>query len=365
MRPLRASGGVIYMATTQNSDIFYYNEPKPQVLRDFLAYIETVKGKSGKTANEYYLDLRMFFRYLKQKRGLADDIPFEEIPILDVDIEFIKSITLSDAYDFLMYTVQDRPKHLNSDTSPVGLTAASRARKVSALRSFFRYLTDKAHLLTHNPIQNLEYPSIRRSLPKYLTVDESIALLESVDGPFKERDYCILMLFLNCGLRVSELTGLNVSDIKENQIRVLGKGNKERMLYLNEACVDAINAYLPHRVQPNKTADAAGALFVSRQKNRIRKTTVEHLVKKYLAQAGLDATKFSAHKLRHTAATLMYKNGVDIRTLQDVLGHENVNTTMIYTHINDANMKEAAARNPLSSFHRAEKTPDDGSESES
>lgn len=328
----------------------------PQVLKDFMAYLYTIKGKSEKTAQEYYLDLRMFFRYIKQQRGLADDLPFDEIPIADVDIELIRSITLSDAYAFLMYTAQDRLKHNNSDHSEIGLMSSSRARKVSALRSFFKYLTDKAHLLAHNPLQNLEYPSVRRSLPKYLTVDESIALLESVDGAFKERDYCILMLFLNCGLRVSELCGLNVSDIKENQIRVLGKGNKERMLYLNEACIDAINAYLPHRIQPNKTADAAGALFVSRQKNRIRKTTVEHLVKKYIAQAGLDASKFSAHKLRHTAATLMYKNGVDIRTLQDVLGHENVNTTMIYTHINDANMQEAAARNPLSGFRRSQKT---------
>lgn len=328
----------------------------PQVLKDFMAYLYTIKGKSEKTAQEYYLDLRMFFRYIKQQRGLADDIPFDEIPIADVDIELIRTITLSDAYSFLMYTAQDRLKHNNSDHSEIGLMSSSRARKVSALRSFFKYLTDKAHLLSHNPLQNLEYPSVRRSLPKYLTVDESIALLESVDGAFKERDYCILMLFLNCGLRVSELCGLNVSDIKENQIRVLGKGNKERMLYLNEACIDAINTYLPHRIKPNQTADAAGALFVSRQKNRIRKTTVEALVKKYIAQAGLDASKFSAHKLRHTAATMMYKNGVDIRTLQDVLGHENVNTTMIYTHINDANMQEAAARNPLAGFHRSQKS---------
>lgn len=337
------------------NEVFSYNEPKPQVIRDFLAYIETVKGKSAQTAREYYLDLRMFFRYIKQLRGLADDVPFDEISILDVDIDLIKTITLSDAYCFLMYTVQDRPKHSNSDISTIGLTAPARARKVSALRSFFKYLTDKAHLLTHNPLQNLEYPSVRRSLPKYLTIDESIDLLEAVDGPFKERDYCILMLFLNCGLRVSELCKLNVNDIKENQIRILGKGNKERMLFLNDACIDAINAYLPCRLEPNKNADAAGALFISRQHNRIRKTSVEHLVKKYLAQAGLDATKYSAHKLRHTAATLMYKNGVDIRTLQDILGHENVNTTMIYTHINDSNMREAAALNPLSSYRKQDK----------
>ncbi len=331
----------------------------PQIIHDFLAYLYTVKGKSHGTAHEYYLDLRMFFRFIKQQRGLADDIPFDDIPISDVDIEFIRTITLSDAYAFLMYTAQDRLKHNNSDHSDIGLLSTSRARKVSALRSFFKYLTDKAHLLSNNPLQNLEYPSVRRALPKYLTVDESIALLESVDGPYKERDYCILMLFLNCGLRVSELCGLNVSDIKENQMRVLGKGNKERMLYLNEACVDAINAYLPHRIKPNENSDSVGALFVSQKKNRIRKTTVEHLVKKYITQAGLDASKFSAHKLRHTAATLMYKNGVDIRTLQDVLGHENVNTTMIYTHINDANMQDAANKNPLSSYKQTARSSEE------
>ncbi|MGM9617295.1 tyrosine-type recombinase/integrase, partial [Butyricicoccus sp.] len=191
-----------------------------------MAYLYTIKGKSEKTAQEYYLDLRMFFRYIKQQRGLSDDVPFDEIPIADVDMELIRSITLSDAYSFLMYTAQDRLKHQNSDHSEIGLMSSSRARKVSALRSFFKYLTDKAHLLSHNPLQNLEYPSVRRSLPKYLTVDESIALLESVDGAFKERDYCIITLFLNCGLRISELIGLNLSDIQDDAMRVLGKGNK-------------------------------------------------------------------------------------------------------------------------------------------
>jgi site-specific recombinase XerD len=214
-------------------------------------------------------------------------------------------------------------------------------------------LTDKAHILESNPLQNLEYPTIRRSLPKYLTTEESIRLLEAVDGPFRERDYCILMLFLNCGLRVSELVGLNTTDIVGAQIRVLGKGNKERMLYLNEACIDAISAYLPHRL-PTRAGESSKALFVSRNHNRMRKTTVEHMVKKYIQKAGMDETKFSAHKLRHTAATLMYQNGVDIRTLQDVLGHENVNTTMIYTHIHDTNMQEAMMRNPLASYQQSE-----------
>ena len=308
----------------------HYHE-SPQVLNDFLSYIQTIKGSSPKTVKEYYLDLRMFFRYIKQKRGEVDDIPFDEIPIKDIDIAYIKTITLSDAYDFLMYTVQDRPKHMNSDNSEIGLMAASRARKVSALRSFFKYLTDKAHLLDHNPIQNLEYPSVRRSLPKYLSMEESVELLESVDGPFKERDYCILMLFLNCGLRVSELCGLNISDIKENQIRVLGKGNKERFVYFGSACRKAIDVYLEERKQIELSDNRA--LFGSRDKNRISVTAVHRLVKKALLQAGLDSTQFSAHKLRHTAATMMLSGGVDVKTVQEVLGHENLNTTQIYTHI--------------------------------
>lgn len=332
------------------------NEQIPQPINDFLAYLSTIKGKSPKTVHEYYLDLRLFFRYIKQKRGLTGDTPFNEISIADIDNAFLQTITLSDAYDFLMYTVQERPKHSNSENSAIGLMATSRARKVSSLRSFFKYLTDKAHVLAHNPIQNLEYPSVRRSLPKYLTADESIDLLNAVDGQFKERDYCILTLFLNCGLRVSELCGLNISDIKENKIRVLGKGDKERVLYLNEACIDAINDYLPHRLQPKPTAPNANALFVSRQHNRIRKTTVELLVKKYLAMAGLDASKYSAHKLRHTAATLMYKNGVDVRTLQDLLGHDNLNTTMIYTHIDNADLMSAAEKNPLAKITKKDKT---------
>ena len=325
-----------------------YAEPKPQIIKDFLTYITTIKGKSPRTASEYYLDLRMFFRFLKQQRGLANNTYLDDISITDIDIDFIKTITLSDAYNFLMYTAQDRPARVRADGSTIGLSSASRARKISSIRSFFKYLTDKAHLLEHNPMQSLEYPSIQKSLPKYLTMEESLALLDAVDGAYKERDYCILTLFLNCGLRVSELCSLNLLDIKENQIRIIGKGNKERILYLNEACVDAINSYLPHRISPNNAPENFGALFVSRNHSRMSRNTVEKLVKKYISQAGLDPSKFSAHKLRHTAATLMYSNGVDIRTLQDVLGHQNVNTTMVYTHINNANIQEAVDRNPLS-----------------
>lgn len=325
------------------------NEPISQILKDYLTYMEVIKGKSEKTVHEYYLDLRVFFRYLKWKRlPDAGEHPecMQQMDLSDIDVAFLQEITLSDVYDFLHYTAKERPKHGNSAHSELGLNAVSRARKISSLRAFFKYLTDKAQLLKENPVQNLDYPSLPKSLPHFLTLEDSISLLEHVDGPYKERDYCILVLFLNCGLRVSELVGINLQDIRDGKLRVVGKGNKERMLYLNQACQQAIAAYLPTRITP-KEQDRS-ALFISRNQNRINVQTVKWLVKKYLRAAGLSTEEYSAHKLRHTAATLMYQNGVDIRTLQNVLGHKNLDTTMIYTHIDNCNMQQAADRNPLS-----------------
>ena len=229
-----------------------YAADAPRVLRDFLTYISTIQGKSAKTAHEYYLDLRLFFRVVKHNKGLvARNMPIEEIPIDDIDVAFLKDITLSDAYDYLEYMSGERPTQQNSSATDYGLNSVSRARKVSAIRAFFRYLTDKKHVLDVNPVSNLESPTIRKSLPVYLTTDDSIRLLEAVQGEYAERDYCILTLFLNCGLRVSELAGLNLSDFQGDTVRVLGKGNKERTVYLNEACKIALENYLPKRLTPH------------------------------------------------------------------------------------------------------------------
>lgn len=318
----------------------------PRIVRDFLTYIETISGKSPKTASEYFLDIRTFLRFIKIKRNLVrKDTEFNQIDISDVDIALVTSITLSDIYDFMQYESRERPRHQNSKETKFGINAASRARKASAIRVFFRFLTNKAHLLEVNPAQNLDVPKIKKSLPKNLSLSESLNLLSAVDGPFKERDYCILTLFLNCGLRVSELVGMDIQDIKDDTLRVLGKGNKERVIYLNEACLAAINDYITTRIVP--LSGHKNALFISRMKKRINVQTVKWLVKKYLDKAGLDVRKYSVHKLRHTAATLMYQNGVDVRTLRDVLGHENLDTTMIYTHISDENLRQAAGLNPL------------------
>ena len=325
-----------------------YAADAPRVLRDFLTYISTIQGKSAQTAHEYYLDLRLFFRVLKHNKGVVPrELPIDQVSIEDIDIDFLREITLSDAYDYLEYMSGERPTQQNSTATNFGLSSTSRARKVSAIRAFFRYLTDKRHLLEVNPMSNLEAPSIRKSLPVYLTTEDSIRLLDAVQGEYAERDYCILTLFLNCGLRVSELVGLNLSDFHGDTVRVLGKGNKERTVYLNEACKAALEQYLPKRILPHDRDQ--NALFISRNRNRINVQTVKWLVKKYIGQAGLDTQKYSAHKLRHTAATLMYQNGVDIRTLQNILGHTSVNTTMIYTHIEDSSLREAASKNPLAS----------------
>ncbi|MBQ4641392.1 MAG: tyrosine recombinase XerC [Oscillospiraceae bacterium] len=326
----------------------------PQILRDFLTYHETIKGQSPKTISEYYLDLRMFLRFIKLMRH---DMPvnscLDDIPIKDVDINFIRDINASDIFDFLSYLANDRNPTPDSPVPDLGISASSRARKLSAIKSFYKYLTVRTKQLQENPVADLEYPKLRKSLPKYLTFDQSSALLQAVSGQNQERDYAILMLFLNCGIRRSELVGLNLSDVYEDRIRVIGKGNKERFVYFGTACRKAIDAYLPIRQKQVLTDNRA--LFGSRDSNRISVTAVHRLVKKALLQAGLDSTQFSAHKLRHTAATMMLSGGVDVKTVQEVLGHENLNTTQIYTHIENTELKIAAEANPLSKLDFTEK----------
>ena len=319
----------------------------PQVLRDFLTYHETIKGQSSLTISEYYLDLRMILRFMKLMRSeMPIHTRLDDIDIRDVDLNFVREITTSDIFDFLSYLANDRTVNPDSPSPDYGIESASRARKLSAVKSFYKYLTVRTKQLQENPVADLEYPKLRKSLPKYLTFEQSAALLKAVSGANEKRDYAILMLFLNCGIRRSELVGLNMTDVYEDRIRVVGKGNKERFVYFGSACRKAIDAYLPERQKKVLTDNRA--LFGSRNGNRISTDAVHALVKKALLQAGLDATQFSAHKLRHTAATMMLSGGVDVKTVQEVLGHENLNTTQIYTHIENTELKIAAEANPLS-----------------
>ncbi len=324
-----------------------YWQECPDLLRGYLGYMETIKGRSSKTVDEYYTDLRTFFRYMKRERGLVpagtDD---KDIAITDIDLPFVQAITLNDVYEYLNYAKNER-----------GNSNKTRARKTSSLRMFFRYLTDKTHQLSYNPVQNLDTPKAKKTLPKYLTLEQSLELLTKVGGEFPERDYCMLVLLLNCGLRRAELAGLNLDDIgRDNTLRVRGKGNKERIVYLNEACQEAIRKYLA--VRPVDGVKDKKALFLSRLKQRISLQGVHFVVKGYLQQVD-GAQGYSTHKLRHTAATLMYQQGgVDIRVLKDILGHENLGTTEIYTHLSSEQIRTAAENNPLSHVKMRKKAPD-------
>jgi site-specific recombinase XerD len=328
-----------------------YRKESPEILREFLFYHETIKGHSRLTIDEYFLDLRTFFRYMKIRKGhAADNASFDDISIMDVDLEFVKSVSVADVYEYLAFLSRDRPKHGNSKHSDYGLSASSRARKIAVIRSYYKYLTVKANKLDENPVADLDSPKVRKSLPRYLSLDESVKLLDSVEGANRERDFCILTLFRNCGLRISELAGLDLTDLRADSVRILGKGDKERVVYINDACADAINDYL--QVRKALAGADTKAFFLSSRRTRISTSTVHSLVKKRLLEAGLDSTKYSSHKLRHTAATLMLRNGVDVRTLQELLGHEHLNTTQIYTHVENNSLRDAAARSPLSGYKK-------------
>ena len=287
------------------------------------------------------MDLRTFFRFLKHDRGLVPkSMQLNEITVQDIDLEFIRSITTNDVFEFMNYVADERSN-----------MSSTRQRKSSSLKSFFNYLTVHEKLLTENPTENLTPPKSKKALPHFLSLEQSIELLNAVDGPDQERDRCMLTLFLNCGMRLSELVGINISDVlrNNNTLRILGKGNKERIVYLNQACLEAINSYLA--VRPKDGVIDRSALFLSSRKQRISPKTVQFIVKKYLAKIGLGGPGYSVHKLRHTAATLMYRYGdVDIRVLQDILGHENLGTTEIYTHTSDRQMEAAVNSNPLANM---------------
>jgi len=331
--------------------MFDYRTQAPPLLRDFLMYHETIQGHSRKTVDEYFLDLRNFFRYIKIEKGLVPRTSsFDEISIGDVDAALAGSVTLADIYSYLSFLSRDRVKNVRNPSAGFGLQPSTRARKVATIRSFYKYLVNKVHILDENPIKELDSPRQKQSLPRFLTLEESIQLLESIDGENTERDFCIITLFLNCGLRISEMVGLNLSDIRGDRLRVLGKGNKERIVFLNVACQNAIEDWLAVRSKSGSVDPYA--LFITRKHTRITKDGVHYMLKKRFLAAGLDSSKYSAHKLRHTAATLMLQNGVDVRTLQEVLGHEHLNTTQIYTHVDSDSLRSAAQANPLGSMKR-------------
>lgn len=319
-------------------------EENPPYLNDFLDYMITIQNKSKNTVKEYNYDLATFLRFIKMHFKLTDETDLKMIEFNDVTIDTLKKVELEDLHAFLGYLT----KNFNSK-------ATTRSRKVSSLRIFFNYLCQK-NLLEINPTQNLETPKIGKRLPRYLTLEDSKKLLDiasNEDNRNNERNYAITTLFLNCGIRLSELVGINLTDIvwDECQMNVIGKGNKERTIYLNKACIRALEDYIRVRPRTGLKSDAEKALFLSERKQRISRRMVQEIIYSELKQAGLDTTKFSVHKLRHTAATLMYQYGqVDIRALQELLGHESISTTEIYTHVSNNQVRDAVERNPLANL---------------
>ncbi len=331
-----------------------YFSNAPQSIKDFMYYEQIVKGCSELTVKNYYVELRTFFRYFKVRKNRASMSDFDKISISDITDEDIKSVDLQFVQEFLYYTKTER-----------GNEQKARYRKAVALRQFFKFLTNNKNMFAVSPLANLELPSPKAALPKFLTLEQSIEMLTHINTPDKKRDYCMVVFFLNCGMRLSELVGIDLKDIKKTKdadgseiytLKVLGKGSKERVIYLNDACVDAYMEYVaPDNTDPDSRR-ASGcrdmsaqtdALFLSRLNKRISNRRVQQIVEECLKSSGLDNLGLSVHKLRHTSATLMYQNGVDVRVLKDILGHENLNTTQIYTHVSDRQMQNAMKQNPL------------------
>ena len=323
---------------------FSIKDEMPDLVQQYALYLRNIRGLSAKTVDEYCMDLRTFFRFLKAKDlGMTEYSRLAEISVRDIDLDYIRRIKALDIFEFMNFVADERNN-----------MSSTRQRKSSSLKSFFQYLTVHEKLLSEDPTEQLTPPKAKKALPHFLSIEQSIELLHAVDGPEAERDRCILTLFLNCGMRLSELVAINIRDVIQNNstLRIIGKGNKERIVYLNQACMDAIQSYLA--VRPKDGVKDRDALFLSSRKTRISPKTVQFLVKKYLNKIGLSGPGYSVHKLRHTAATLMYRYGdVDIRVLQDILGHANLGTTEIYTHTSSSQMEEAINANPLA--HVSEK----------
>ena len=331
-----------------------YKDDSPQYLSDFLDYMAVIKGRSALTVKNYYSDLRLFLRYLKINNDPSlKKSDFSEISISDVPEQLVRSVTLTDIMSFLHFSMEQRQNQQKA-----------RARKAVSIRRFFKFLTDNKRWFEVSPAANLELPSPKRSLPKHLTIDQANQLLSEcsdIKNWADSRDYCIITFFLNCGMRLSELVGISVNDYMTSKdvttgeeysfVKVVGKGNKERIIYLNNACVSAYNAYM--QLRPNVQGE--NALFISKKYKRISNRRVEQIIEEKLQKSGLAGMGFSVHKLRHTAATLMYQNGVDVRVLKEVLGHENLNTTQIYTHVSDIQVKKAMDNNPLAGLTAPQK----------
>lgn len=318
--------------------------PAPPVVQDFLSYLVGIKNQSRNTAYEYSIDLRAFFEfYLTRHKNAAKDDSRDDA-YLHMTIADVQNIDRIDIADYLYYM------------SNKGLAPATRARKLASVRAYFDYMCYKTYRLEDNPCEMVESPAFKRKLPVFLTEEDCLELLEAIRHSLDKntaRDYLIITLFMCCGLRIDELVGVNVGDIRPYQesgadglqLVVTGKGSKQRTIYLPQLCIEAYHNYADKRPEPKDRREKA--LFISQKGQRLSHRAIERMVKKYFVKANLDATRLSPHKLRHTAATNMLNANTDIRVIQQALGHETLQTTQIYAHVSNASLREAFLNNSL------------------
>ncbi len=321
-------------------------------LLDFSNYKQNVQNRSLLTVSEYLLDLHIFFKFLCAVRADVEpcDEEFEKIDLRGCDYAFMESVTPDEIYDYISYLRRGR-----------GISPRSAQRKLSAVKSLYKFATVTGKI-KNNPARDIDHSASKKTLPKYMTLNESVDLLNSVseekDSKTKLRDYAIIITFLNTGMRLSELVSINMEDFDRDMtsLVVTGKRSKQRIVYINDAARDAILEYRGSLTEEQKNVKDEKSknrhpVFLSNRNERISNKTVQWLVHKHLVNAGLGYKQLSTHKLRHTAATLMYREGgVDIRVLQDILGHEQLNTTQIYTHVASSNVEQAVHQNPLADF---------------
>lgn len=313
-----------------------YYKQSPNYLKEYFDYLSVVKARSDTTIDGYFNDIRVFLRYLKISHQQASEEDFDNISIADVPLEWLNEVKTGEMYRFLNFTSNSR-----------GNSPRTRARKISALKQLYFFLTLNYDDFRNKVVVNLEVPKFKRSIPKHLTKQQSIKLLNSIDSKHRLRDLCIILMFLSCGMRLSELVGLDISDYnaEERSLRLLGKGNKPRIVYLNDSCEYVLNKYIESKMDTSK------ALFVSSMGNRIHKRRVQQIVGECLERAGLGNLGITTHKLRHTAATLMYEDGIDLLVIKELLGHESISTTQIYTHVSNPRLKKACENSPFAHYY--------------
>ena len=309
-------------------------------LKDFLNYLTVIQGKSIRTRTEYGYDLSLFLRYLKIIKYSLNIECIDDLKINDLDIDFIKDISLEDIYDFLQYCQLERNN-----------SSYSRARKVASIKAFYNYLTVKKKSLKENPTSELETPKIGKRNPIYLSIDEVKKLYKGLNELHYYRNFAILTIFLNCGIRISELSSININSMSNGKISIIGKGNKERVIYINSSSTISIENYIKLERHKVKNADKQDALFLSQKGNRLSTRSIQRVIENANIKSGLNKDKLSPHKLRHTMATQLYRKGTDLISLQQLLGHSSVSTTQIYTHVDSETLKDIVESNPLNELN--------------